>query len=232
MLPASYPEQHWSKMQSGSGAVKGNLAGKADLLTLATRELAPDPAITKFADYAYQNNKNIKVMVQETWLPVAANDAEGCTKARVGPGERDQRINGCSKRDTATIPQLEATTAQWAQPVAKLLRTQLSGLNSKYGKNVTSLVPVWNGVLELRTMVVKGSVPGVAKQTSLFMDPLGHATKPLQDFVTYMWFGCMYGINPVGMKSLSTDAAQAKVLQTLAWKHAMAEPLKNAEMTS
>jgi hypothetical protein len=52
MLPASYPEQHWSKMQSGQGVVKQNLQGKADLLTLSTRELAPDPAIAKFADFA------------------------------------------------------------------------------------------------------------------------------------------------------------------------------------
>jgi hypothetical protein len=52
MLPASYPEQHWSKMQSGSGVVKQNLQGRADMLTLATRELAPDPAIAKFADFA------------------------------------------------------------------------------------------------------------------------------------------------------------------------------------
>jgi hypothetical protein len=52
MLPASYPEQHWAKMQSGKGVVKQNLEGKADLLTLSTRELAPDPAIAKFADFA------------------------------------------------------------------------------------------------------------------------------------------------------------------------------------
>jgi hypothetical protein len=87
----------------------------------------------------------------ETWLPVAADDAEGCTKARVAPGERDARINGCTKRDSATLQQLEATSTKWAQPVANLLRTQLSKLNSKYGNNVTSLVPVWGGILDLRT---------------------------------------------------------------------------------
>jgi len=87
---------------------------------------------------------------QETWLPVAAGDAEGCTEAKVGPGAKDSRINKCSNRDSATLSQLAATQAQWSQPVAKLLRTQLTGLNTKYGKNITSLVPVWSGVLELR----------------------------------------------------------------------------------
>jgi hypothetical protein len=57
MLPASYPEWHWSKMESGMGVVKQNLQGKADLLTLSTRELAPDPAIAKFADFAVSKTK-------------------------------------------------------------------------------------------------------------------------------------------------------------------------------
>jgi hypothetical protein len=34
-------------------------------------------------------------------------------------------------------------------------------------------------------VVVKGQVPGVAKQTGLFQDDLGHAKKPLQDMVSY-----------------------------------------------
>ncbi|KAF2421098.1 hypothetical protein EJ08DRAFT_727737 [Tothia fuscella] len=228
MLPASYPEQHWAKMQRGQGVVKQNLQGTAELLTLSTREVAPDPAIAQFADFAYQNNQNIKVMVQETWLPVAANDAEGCTPARVGPGVRDERLTFCPLRDTATLPQLQATVSDWSQPIAKMLRTQLTGLNAKYKSNVTSLVPVWNGVLELRMLIVKGDVPGVAKQSSLFMDALGHPQQPLQDFVTYMWFACMYGVSPVGMKALSTNAAQAKVLQELAWRHAQEESLRNA----
>ncbi len=33
--------------------------------------------------------------------------------------------------------------------------------------------------------MLKGQVPGVKKQTSLFMDGLGHPTKPLRDFVGY-----------------------------------------------
>jgi hypothetical protein len=34
------------------------------------------------------------------------------------------------------------------------------------------------------------------------------------------------------MKSLSSNDAQAKILQELAWKHAKAEPLRNAELAS
>src|ERR1700753_1797097 len=49
-LPASYPCQHWNQNPTG---VKAKLqAGKADVLTLSTRELAPDECIGKFAELA------------------------------------------------------------------------------------------------------------------------------------------------------------------------------------
>jgi hypothetical protein len=49
-LPASYPCQHWNK---NPNTVKNVLnAGKADVLTLSTRELAPDECIAKFAQLA------------------------------------------------------------------------------------------------------------------------------------------------------------------------------------
>jgi hypothetical protein len=34
-------------------------------------------------------------------------------------------------------------------------------------------------------VVVKGQLPGVAKQSALFMDKLGHAKKPVQNMASY-----------------------------------------------
>lgn len=223
MLPASYPCQHWNK---NPNKVKERLnAGQVDLLTLASREIAPDPCIPKFAKLAYDHNKNIRVMVQETWLPVSADPGERCTTPKVGPGGSNPGINTCKNRDAATYQSLETTRSKWEAPFRKLLRDQLAGINKQLGKNVTSLVPVWDGVLALRQNVVQGKVPGVSKQSSLFRDGLGHATKPLQDLVTYMWFSSMYGINPAGYKSLTSSASQAKVLQRIAWDTVKKEPL-------
>jgi hypothetical protein len=54
MLPASYPCQHWNK---NPNPVKNILnAGKADVLTLSTRELAPDECISKFAQLAVSSS--------------------------------------------------------------------------------------------------------------------------------------------------------------------------------
>jgi hypothetical protein len=96
---------------------------------------------------------------------------------------------------------LEKTRNTWEAPFGDLLREQLSGINKGLGANVTSLVSVWSGILSLRqskyrhasgmsaltkvTEVVEGKIPGVAKQSNLFQDGLGHAKQPLKDFVSY-----------------------------------------------
>jgi len=223
MLPASYPCQHWERNPTG---VKGKLqAGSVDLLTLATRELAPDECVGKFAELAFKNNKNVRVMLQETWLPVSLDPKESCTAAKVGPGEKDPRVNGCTARDATNLEGLEKTRKGWEEVVRNKLRTQLQGINQKAGVNFTGIVTTWDGIISLREAVVQGKVPGVAKQTSLFMDPLGHPTTPLKDFTSYMWFSAMYGISPIGSKILGGSAAQQQVLQTMAWEHVKKEPL-------
>ena len=126
---------------------------------------------------------------------------ERCTPARVGPGEKDSRVNKCSNRDGTTVESNEKTRTGWELIVRNKLRAQLQGLNKQFGKNVTSLVTTWDGIISLRNgklttirsedfviilaAVLKGQVPGVKKQTSLFADGLGHPTTPLRNFVGY-----------------------------------------------
>jgi hypothetical protein len=85
-------------------------------------------------------------------------------------------------------------------------------------------VPAVRTVLTLNPVVVKGSLPGVAKQSNLFKDSLGHPQKPLQDAASYMWFAALYNINPNGMKALGAPT-QAPILQKLAWDTLQREPL-------
>jgi hypothetical protein len=86
----------------------------------------------------------------ETWLPVSLDPNERCTPARVGPGERDARVNKCSNRDGTTVQSNEKTRTGWELIVRNKLRTQLQGLNKQFGKNVTSLVTTWDGIISLR----------------------------------------------------------------------------------
>jgi hypothetical protein len=146
-IGASLPCQHWNKGgANGTNAVKDVLkAGKADVLTISTREPAPDECIPKFADLGFQYRKDMHVMVQETWLPQSADkDVEGCQDW------------GCSKRDAATFELLEKTKNSLEVPYRNRLRTQLAGINQQKGVNLTTMVPVWSAVLTMRESEYRG----------------------------------------------------------------------------
>jgi hypothetical protein len=44
----------------------------------------------------------------------------------------------------------EKTRTGWELIVRNKLRAQLQGLNKQFGKNVTSLVTTWDGIISLR----------------------------------------------------------------------------------
>jgi hypothetical protein len=238
MIPASVPCQHWNK----GGAVKNVLtAGTADVLTIATREDVPDPCIPKFIKLAAQKRPDMHVMVQETWLPVSAALQEGLDPNNLTltktysdkPSKNTEKcagFAGCSARDAATFKTLERTRNELEGPYRNRLRKQLADLNKEIGKNISILVPVWDATISLRQMIVNGKVPGIAKQSELFMDGLGHARKPLQDMASYLWFGALYNQSPVGMKALDGKSnGQAEVLQKIAWDALKREPLSGVQ---
>jgi hypothetical protein len=114
-------------------------------------------------------------MVQETWLPNSADQGERCT------------LMGCSNRDAATYSSLGKTISSVEQPYRHRLENQISGINKQLGHNTSTVVPVWDAVLQMRRMITKGQLPGVAKQSNLFADSLGHPQQPLRDMASYMY---------------------------------------------
>ena len=59
------------------------------------------------------------------------------------------------------------------------------------------MVPVGQAVLALRKKIADGAAPGLAKQTDLFADPIGHARPPLAVLVAY----CYYAKSTVAARS-------------------------------
>jgi len=232
-LPASVPCQHWNKGGAWKDVIQ---AGKADVLTIATREDAPDPCVPKFVKLAAAKRPDMQVMIQETWLPWSPNVQEGLNYLDLdqvrtwinSPAKNVEKcagFAGCTARDSATVKTLERTRTELEGPYRERLRKQLAEINKEMGKNFTVLVPVWDAVITLRQMIVDGKVPGVSKQSELFQDGLGHARKPLQDLASYVWFGAIYNQTPVGLKALGGAAGQAEVLQKIAWEALKKEPL-------
>jgi hypothetical protein len=70
----------------------------------------------------------MRVMVQETWLPIGESGS----------------------RDAATAEMLQNIRARTEGPYNTRLRNQLTGLQAIIAANFTTLVPAWNLVLSLR----------------------------------------------------------------------------------
>jgi hypothetical protein len=100
-------------------------------------------------------------MVQETWLPFSASNQEGLDYNNMTvvqtyidkPAKNIEKcagIIGCSDRNAATFKTLERTRTEIEGPYRKRLRKQLADLNKELGRNVTTLVPLWDATITLR----------------------------------------------------------------------------------
>jgi hypothetical protein len=231
MIGGSTPMQHWERPagegEDGENEVRTAIrAGGLDVLTLASNVIVPEPAIDLFADLAVAHNPGVRVMVQHSWGDAATS---AIMLARHGRAAEAEHVPSNEDRDLVTADELASMRVSMSAAVGRL-RDQLESIDARHGQAVTRLVPAGDTVLRLRSAVVAGEVPGVARQSELFRDPLGHASQPTMDAVSYAWFAALYGQSPVGMTSLQdaddpTSAARQRVLQELAWDAVRQEPL-------
>ena len=135
-------------------------SGKLDVLTIAPLFL-PDEGIENFVRLASEKCPQIRVLVQEFWLPFDANVNFRNEK----PPSPDRSVFDLKK--------LQDEHDKYFHDIDELVKT----LNEKYqGKPAVFVVPVGQAVLTLRKKIAAGTAPGLTKQTDLFTDPIGHAT--------------------------------------------------------
>jgi hypothetical protein len=203
--------QHWD-VADDKFKVKANLtAGKVDVLTIAPIFL-PDPGIEHFARLAVENNPNVRITLQENWLPYDAYTPPALKRPAGGVDHNAIKIEDLRKQQNEYLASLEAHVQE---------------LNKQFGKPVIVIVPVGQAVLSLREKIVKGEAPGLKMQSDLFTDDIGHATPPLQALVGYVHYGVTYGRSPVGLptpaalgkiKDNEDTPALVKLLQETAWE--------------
>ena len=192
-------------------------AGRVDVLTLSPIWM-PDPGIEKFATLALQGNPDIRVTVQEFWLP---NDTyEPKYPLDVG---KTPRVD----HDAATIPELTKAYEPYNHDVEEYVQ----GINKKLGKDVILIVPVGKATLALRQKIIAGEAPGIKKQSELYRDPWGHPQPPLQILSVYCHYAVIYRRSPVGLpmpKQLQGPYANPQLnllLQQLAWDAVTHHPM-------
>jgi hypothetical protein len=203
--------QHWQVPDDKNKVKKALKTGKVDVLTLAPIHL-PDEGIENFAKLALEQNPDIRVTVQENWLPFDIYDKTFTL--------RPKKVD----HNAATGDSLRKLHAEYFQTIDDHVRD----LNKKLGKQVLYVVPVGQAVIALREKVIDGKAGSLKQQEDLFTDAIGHARAPLMALVAYCHYGVIYRRSPVGLpapKVLGKDAELAPLLQELAWQAVVQHPL-------
>jgi hypothetical protein len=218
-IGGSHVFQHWN-LPDGKNTVKPALrTGTVQVLTLSPIYL-PDDGIEKLTKFALEYNPDIRVTVQEFWVPY---DDPTVLEAGKGPKQVD--------RDSRTMEELRQMHAAYFQSMDDYVRA----LNREFGKQVLFIVPVGQAVLGLREKIIQGEAPGIRKQSELFSDSLGHARAPVQVLSTYCHFAVIYRRCPIGLPvpaalNKQPDAERLnRLVQELAWDAVSKHPLSGVK---
>jgi hypothetical protein len=212
--------QHWDAEGEKQKVKPVLVAGGADVLTLAPIFL-PDEGIGNFVKLGLEHNAKLRITVQEFWMPF--DDAS----------HWETRGKGATiDRDAKTMPELTKAHADYFKSMDDHVRE----LNSQSGKQSVFVVPSGQAVLALRGAIIDGKVPGIAKQSELFTDPIGHPREVIKVLSTHCHYAVIYRRSPVG---LPIPAALTKVpeaeklnllLQEIAWDAVTAHPLSGVKV--
>lgn len=209
--------QHWDIENDKYHAKQRLTAGQVDVLTLSPIWL-PDEGIEKFAKLAFEHNPNIRITVQEFWLP---NDEYN----PVYPLDTRKFVD----HNATDLAELRKANERYERDIEAHVR----GINQSLGKDALVVVPVGAASIALREKIVSTRVPGLKVQWRLFADMWGHPAPPLRALAAYCHFAVIYRRNPAGLplppelkenKEFSRPGLN-KLLQELAWEAVTANPM-------
>ena len=213
-----------TKQPPANTAKTALMTGQVDVLTLSPIWM-PDEGIEKFAALGLQYNPNIRITVQEFWLP---ND----TYEPVYPLDVGKKPT--VDHNAATIPELRKHYEAYFHDVDNYVRN----VNQKLGKDAVLIVPVGQATLALREKIVAGQAPGIETQAELFRDPWGHPTAPLEVLSGYCHFADIYRRSPVGLpmppelEGKYRNEALNRLMQELAWDAVIHHPMSGVKVTA
>jgi len=220
MIGGSKVIQHWNLPDEKNKAKAALRQGSVDVLTLSPHMFLPDPGIDNFTKLGLEKNPNLRVLVQASW---PARD-----------GSLDSAFTN-ETRNSITQDGLNLMQSGQKERWLSALESQVQTLNTSVGREAVHIVPVNEAVFELRRRILDGKVPGLAKQTDLFSDALGHPQPPLAFLVTYCHFAAIYQRSPVGLpvpagyENFPQAAELNRVLQEIAWDAVSRYPMSGVK---
>ena len=208
---------YWPVAAEQNAAKAALRAGKVDVLTLAPIWM-PDEGIEKFAQLGWEHNPNIRITVQEFWLPNDTYEPRYPLDVHEKPAV---------DHNATQLAELQKNQTRYDQDVDEFVR----GINKRLGQDVILTAPVGQAAV---AKIVAGQAPGLKKQWDLFRDCWGHPQPPLQVLATYCYFAVIYRRSPVGLPMPSAftkankpewDAKLNRLLQELAWDAVIHHPM-------
>jgi len=231
---------HW-EVPDEKNTIKAALcAGGVDVLTLGAR-LTPDEGIEKFVTLGLAHNPQLRVTLQDIWLPFDRLDRFSDGAECYGPQAnllRDWSDPPPSSTDPkAALKETAAFNIPTAKQLERLHAVYFDKMdryvveeNRKLGKQVLYVVPVGQAVIALRKLIADGKVPEIPKQSDLFADKLGHPKSVIRALSAYCHFAVIYHQSPVGLPLLPSlerehfSAELNHLLQQLAWEKVSQHP--------
>jgi hypothetical protein len=217
MIGASRAIQHWNVPEEQNQANRALRAGEVDVLTLSCMA-GPDEGIREFAKLAVAHNPDVRVTLQELWLPEDRFPFDPANRTR----QSVEQFNESTMHDL--VRQHEA--------YFRVMEDYVTALNADMGKDVVFIVPDAQATLALRERIIGGTAPGLTRQSDLFTDAWGHPSEPLQRLSGYCHFSVIYRRSPVGLPLPSVPEtnppfgdALSRLLQELAWHAVVEHPL-------
>lgn len=219
-IGGSTVQKHWAVPEEKSAVKQVLKTGKVDVLTLSPIWL-PDPAIESFIKLGIEHNPDLRITVQEYWLP---NDEY----EPVYPLQTRKKVD----HDATDLTKLSEANAHYAKDIEDMVK----GINQTLAKPSVVVVPVGQASITLRAKILAGQAPGLKKQWDLFRDTWGHANLPLQFLSSYCHYAVIYRHSPVGLpvpaafktlKDMSEDDKTKlnTLLQEIAWDTVSQHPM-------
>jgi len=216
-LGSSRAIQHWDLPEEENEGKKALRSGKVDILTLSCMT-PPDEGVRNFTQLAVEHNPNVRVTLQEIWLPEDTYPFDGLNSVR----------NSLDEFNGSTMEYLKAAHEAYF----KVAEDYTDKLNAELGQQTVFIVPDAQAVLALRERIIAGAAPGLKKQSDLFVDAWGHPTPTLKLLSAYCHFAVIYRRSPVGLplprdpeNNPSGGVELNRILQELAWDAASQHPL-------
>ena len=159
-----------------------------------------------------KHNPNFRVIIQMPWL--------------VHDGRKDVKL--AEEYEKTDLAEYQTKMEKYR----KQQEAYVDEVNAKAGKRIVFLVPLGDGMLEVRKMIVAGKFPGLTKQS--YREKLGDRGSvlggdimPHQGHIgmrlgSYMHFAALYRMSPVGLRFPGKEGdgltdEQRPILQKLAW---------------